>query len=407
MAVYLDCRTALTRVEQALVDAISLAYQWRRPAVADLTALAALASAPTPDSALCFVQDQGVVYRFKRYSTNAEALPYVVKPGDLASDRPGRWERCTSTVTKGPAYFRPVHRVETGYAKQVQLWQGQGGSAEALDRIFGSTPAFLIRWTGVNIGARHVGNPLGSIYSYDLSFEVWCFSKNYRPQNQAVWGSDVESEQNDDTDPAAQTNDPGLNRMIGDLHYLFGHGSTINLAPAVSATFITGQTTIVHEDLDSREFVASVPLVVQAGLSIPDEDLVGLEYAMVQTQWVGFGEDGKFDTDNYVAQGYRIFEREGLNGTPTPGAAYVNGTLISSQPGAHLFTASKDTYRYLLSDGSIFYAEVDTNADEPRTPSGAFRLGLTQTNATDIYNDVLLADYIDDDGEPFRVPKQS
>jgi len=407
MAVYLDIRTALTRIEQALVDAISLAYQWRRPAVDSLDALAALPSAPNKDGQLCFVTPEGVVYRFKRYSTNAEARPYVVQPSDLAASAPGRWERTTSTVTKGPNHFKPVNRVETGYAKQVLLWQGEGGSDAALDRMFGQTPSFLVRWTGVNIGQRHVGNPLGSVYSYDCSFEIWCFSKNYRPQNQALWGSDVESEQNDDSNAADQANDPGLNRMVGDIQYLLGTGATLGLSPAVSACFITGSTTIVHEDLDSREFVASIPLVVQAGLSIPDEDLVGLESASVQTQWIGFGEDAKFDTANYVAQGYRVFERTGLNGTPTPGVAYVNGQLISSQPGDHLFTASKDTYRYLLSDGSIFYIEVETNADEPRTPSGAFRLGLTQTSATDIYNDVLLADYIDDDGDPFLVPKQS
>jgi len=347
MAVYLDIRTALTRIEQALVDAISLAYQWRRPAVDSLDALAALPSAPNKDGQLCFVTPEGVVYRFKRYSTNAEARPYVVQPSDLAASAPGR------------------------------------------------------------VGSRTTAGPYGAMYSYDVTFEVWCFSKNYRPQNQALWGSDVESEQNDDSNAADQANDPGLNRMVGDIQYLLGTGATLGLSPAVSACFITGSTTIVHEDLDSREFVASIPLVVQAGLSIPDEDLVGLESASVQTQWIGFGEDAKFDTANYVAQGYRVFERTGLNGTPTPGVAYVNGQLISSQPGDHLFTASKDTYRYLLSDGSIFYIEVETNADEPRTPSGAFRLGLTQTSATDIYNDVLLADYIDDDGDPFLVPKQS
>lgn len=396
MAVYLDCRTALTRIEQALVDAISLAYQWRRPAVADLPSLAAVPSAPTPADALCFVQDQGVVYRFKRYSTNAEALPYVVKPGDLADDKPGRWEICNSTVTKGPNYLRPLHRVETGYAKQVQLWQGQGGSAEALDRIFGSTPAFLVRRDSATVGERKTAGPYGAVRSLDVQFSVWCFSKNYRPQNQALWGSDVEAEAQDDSDP-------GLNRMVGDLWYLFGQGTQLGLGPGVAQTMITGSTSIEHEDLDSREFIESVPLMVMASFNIPDEDLHPLDEIWVQFQDAQVIGDEP-DLSNYVQRGYRVpyGTGTGLSVAPTPGVAYVGGQIVSSQPGAHLFTASKWTYRFLSADGSLYYAETDPGKDAPTGPSGALLIGVTQTDATDIVFDALVCDYATDSGEPFR-----
>lgn len=396
MATYLDVRSALSTVERALVDAISLAYQWRRPAVATLDALAALTSAQQPDGTLCFVTPEGLVYRFKRYSTNVEARPYVVKPDDLDSSKPGRWERCSSNVTKGPAYFRPVHRVETGYAKQVMLWQGEGGSAEALDRIFGRTPAFLIRFVSVDVGGRTTAGPYGAMYSYDLQFEVWAFSKNYRPQNQALYGSEISTEDDED-------DDPGLNRMIGDIHYLLGNGCDLGLSPGVAQVRINGSTSIAHEDLDSREFVASVPLLVQASLNIPDEDLVPIE-----SVWVQF-KDARVtgetpDLANYVASGYRMNYGAGvgLAGAPAPGVAYVNGTLVSSQPGAHLFTASKDTYRWLLTDGSLYYAETSNGGERPAGPSGALLLGVTVTDATDISWDALLCDCLTDSGEPFQ-----
>lgn len=396
MSAYLDIRSALSTVERALVDAISLAYQWRRPAVDSLDALAALPSAPNKDGQLCFVTPEGVVYRFKRYSTNAEARPYVVKPSDLADDKPGRWERCNSNVTKGPAYFRPVHRVETGYAKQVLLWQGEGGSGEALDRIFGSTPAFLVRFVSLDLGSRKTAGPYGAMYSYDVTFEVWCFSKNYRPQNQALYGSDVASEQDAD-------DDPGLNRMIGDIQYLFGSGCELGLSPGVAQVRINGTTNIVHEELDDREFVASVPLLIQASLNIPDEDLVPLDEIWVQFQNAQVTGDAP-DLDNYVVKGYRLDygTGTGLSVTPSAGVAYVGGQLVSSQPGAHLFTANKWTYRYLLTDGSLYYAETDPGKDAPSGPSGSLLIGVTQTDSSDVVFDAIVCDFANDSGEPFR-----
>lgn len=397
MATYLDCRSALSAVERALVDAISLAYQWRRPAVATLDALAALTSAQQQDGTLCFVTPEGLVYRFKRYSTNVEARPYVVKPDDLDSSKPGRWERCSSTVTKGPAYFRPVHRVETGYAKQVMLWQGEGGSSEALDRIFGRTPAFLVRFLSVDVGSRTTAGPYGAMYSYDIQFEIWAFSKNYRPQNQALYGSEISTEDDED-------DDPGLNRMIGDIHYLFGNGCDLGLSPGVAQVRINGSTSITHEDLDSREFVATVPVYVQASLNIPDEDLVPLSEVWVQFKDAQVTGDSP-DLSNYVVRGYRVpfGIGSGLAATPGPGVAYVNGTLVSAQPGSHLFTASRDTYRFLSADKSLFYAEVASGtAERPTGPSGSLLLGVTITDASDVTWDALVCDYLTDEGEPFQ-----
>ena len=103
-----------------------------------------------------------------------------------------------------------------------------------------------------------------------------------------------------------------------------------------------------------------------------------------------------------MRRGYRLGWTTGLVGTPTPGLAYVNGTLVSSSPGAHVFTASKDTYRWLGTDGTLFYREVETGAPQPDGPSGALLVGVTLTDASGIVSDVLLCDWLNDAGEAFR-----
>ena len=143
---YLDVRTCIATIEQALVDALSLAYS-TRITVADLAALQGVTSVGQGDvipfNALRFVTDQGVCYRWRKFSRNVQVLPHFVKPNDRADGTYGGWERCNSTVTYGPAYFRPVHRQSSGYAKAVQLWAGDEGHDAARERIYGQSPAFL------------------------------------------------------------------------------------------------------------------------------------------------------------------------------------------------------------------------------------------------------------------------
>lgn len=396
MSIYLDCRTIITTVERAMLDAISLCYQNRLTPVANLTDLAVLSSAAVQDRALRFVESEGVCYRFALYSSNAHALPYVVRPNDLTQSQNGRWERTTSNVTKGPAYFRPVNRVRTGYARQVELWQGL--SAKALERLYGLTPAFQVRCTGVDVGSRVTAGPYGALRSADFSFEIYCWSKNYRPQNQALWGSTLADESTD-------TSDPGLNRMIGDIWYLFGSGCQIGLGPGVAQCQITGTASIIDEDHDNREFCAVVPIMVQASFNIPDEDLVPIESIEVQLQDVRTRPGERFDRDNYVAQGFRAQygAGTGLLLQVDPGVAYVGGQLVSSTPGARVVDANQDVYRYLGTDGAMSIRSVPNGYDAPDAPAGTLLIGKSVTDDTDVIFDSLLCDWLQNAGQPFEV----
>lgn len=393
---YLDVRTGLTLIERALVEALSLAYQQRHPAVADLTALTALQSFARnntiPDRSLRFVQSEGVVYRWLPYSTNAQALPYVVLPSDRGA-RPGRWERCQSSVTKGPNHFAPVHRVAVGYARAVKLYENEAGDEAALERIAGRLPAYLIRWKEDEVGGRKTAGPYGALYSYDLDFEIWCLSRNYRDADEALQGSEIASE---------ELADPGLNRMIGDVRYLLGSGANLGLGPGVAQCRINGSARIIEEDLTSRYFVAEVPIKIQASFSIPDEDLVPLSEVWIQFEDAGLKSGSSVDLQNYVALGGRIGTGAGLVAGMDPTVAYVGGSLVSIVPGPHLFTAATDTYRDLAADGTLTYAEVANGADPPPQASGTLRLGVTVTDGSNVIGDALLCGYAIPVGEPFE-----
>jgi len=117
----LDIRTAITQIQEALTDAIDLAYRWRYPEAENLSALAEREAAKLPDRALVFVTDQGVTYRWLTASTLTPVAPFVIAPNVLPATGNGRWVRQSSSVTLGPGYFRPLHRVRTGYARTVQI----------------------------------------------------------------------------------------------------------------------------------------------------------------------------------------------------------------------------------------------------------------------------------------------
>jgi len=390
---YLDIRTCLLTVERALVDALSLGYQMRLPAVANLAALAALPSfgpgVGIPPRALRFVTAEGVVYRWQKDSSNAALSPLVVLPSDRPATSPGRWERQRSTVTMGPNHNAPVHRVATGYAKTVRLWQGDEG--EMLERIFGQSPALLVRLMGWPLTLK--GSPAGGIYEANLPVQIWCFSRCYRPDQEALEGSGVAAE-------AAA--DPGLLRMFGDVRYLLA-GTDLGLGPGVRYVDIQGDAQIHTEDLGERAFVGIVPITVRASFNIPDEDLVPLSEITIQHQDAGLPPDGVADLQNYLVQGGRIPPGAGLSGSPGPFAAYVAGRLVAVSPGVNLFAANADTYRDLTTSGALIYTPVAVDGEPPAQLPETLRLGFTRTDASDIVNDTLLCGYALDVGERYSV----
>ena len=121
----LDIRSAIAQVETALVDVLDLAYRYRYPEAADLTALANYDAQKLADRSLVYVVTEGVVYRWTTASTLSPLAPYVIAPNVLPPKGNGRWIRQSSSVTLGHTYLRPLHRVRTGFARAVQIYQGE------------------------------------------------------------------------------------------------------------------------------------------------------------------------------------------------------------------------------------------------------------------------------------------
>jgi phage gp37-like protein len=386
----LDIRTCTKQVQEALLQVIDLAYRHRYPAAANLAALQAYAALNLPDRALVYVESEGVVYRWHTASLLTPAPPFVVQPLELPEQGNGRWIRESSSVTLGPAHFRLLHRIPTGYARTVQIYQGEDD--EVLERIYGQRPAFLVEWVSDQLEVKSYLH--GAIYDVELRFLVHAVARNLRNGPQAVLGSDV-----------ATDTEPGLLRMIGDLRYLLG-GCTLGLEPGVKFADVTGAARIVEMDLAQRLFRAELDVTVKASVHVMDEDLIPNFEVWVERRDAGTPRGESFDPSNYVALGYRFAPRAGLTAAPAAGVAYLHGQLVQSAPGPHSFLPNADTYRDLYPSGVLLYQAVAIGADPPLQPPGTLRLGFTRTDDSRIVADTLTCSFAvpsgADPGDPFR-----
>lgn len=381
------------QVTNALVDALDLAYRYRYQEAATLADLANRDASKLPDRALVFVQSEGVVYRWTPSSLLDELLPFVLRPAVLPLQGNGRWLRQSSSTTLGHAHFRPVHRVRTGYARAIQIYQGEDD--EMLERIYGQRPAFLVEWMGDTLDCR--GYRHGSIYALELRYIIHCVSRNLRRGPDAVMGSQVQAD-------SGILPDPGLFQMVGDARYLLG-GETLGLSPGVKFVDVTGDARIVETDLAQSLFRAELDVKVLASVHQMDEDLLSPVQVWVERRDADAEVGQPFDRDNYVADGYRFSPAAGLSHVPTQGAAYLAGQLVSSQPGAHLFEPNAETYRDLLPSGALVYSAVELGSDPPAQPLGSLRVGVTVTDGDSLVADNYLCSYLvrssANPGDPF------
>jgi hypothetical protein len=226
-----------------------------------------------------------------------------------------------------------------------------------------------------------------------MEFIVLALSRNYRPEQEALEGSPIESE-----------TDPGLDRMIGDIRYLLA-GSDLGLYGGVQYCDIQGNAKIVEHDLAQRTFTAEIPITVWASVHRADEDLFPLQEVWVQEQLVEMRNFAVFNHDTYLRKGYRVLYQGGLIGTPDPGVAYIEKLLVASAPGAHTFSPNTDTYRDLSIDGILRYTEVPAGDPAPDQPEKTLRIGFTRTDSSQIIDDYILSPSLEDYGDPFRIPK--
>lgn len=395
----LDIRTASTQIFNALRDTLSLAFEKRYPAAADIATLRAVDASSIPDRGLLFVESEGVVYRWSQASTLPELAPYCIAPTVAVTELGnGRWLAQSSTVTYGPNQYRPLYRERTGYYNTVQAWQG--ADEEALERIRAQKPALLIKWLedeGDLKGYAH-----GTIYQTEYHFLLHIIAANMRDDESAVLGSTVAQDE-------GETPSPGLLRMIGDLRYLLS-GSQLGLEPGVMFVDASGKAAIVDEDYAQRLFAAEMEIIVRGSVQIVDEDLEANPEVWIERMDTGTLQSESFDPRNYVAAGYRFAPQLGLTAAPSAGAAYIGAQLVTSVPAPVTLPDNSDTFRDLLPSGQLVYSAraIDRINDyEPPVADGAMRIGVTRTESGNIVTDFYLGNYRvrsgANPGDPFKV----
>ena len=386
----LDVRTASIVVQDAVVRALELAYLRRYQEVADLAALAVVATEPLPNRAMIWVLSEGVVYQLSKANTDAPISPDII-----SANGNGRWLRQSSSMTLGPNYFAPIHRVRSGIVNAVEAFQGDMG--EFLQRIFAQRPAFGVELVEDNFAMRAQRH--GSIYDAKWTLIIHATAFNLRHGTDALYGSDV-------AEDGGIASERGIYRLIGDARYLLA-GTDLGLGLGIKFASIDGSGRLVEKDLGQRYFRAEIDLSIHGTVHILDEDLFPQWAASIERYETGTPDGRAFDPSNFVAQGLRIQPQTGLSAAPVPGVAYFDGQPISVSPGLRVFAANTDTYRDLLQSGAFVYLESEIGQPAPNQTPNSLRVGVTRTDANSIIADTLLCSYrltsAPVTGDPFEV----
>lgn len=367
-------------LEAQLLLALRLAFK-RRTVVADLAALAALPVEAVADGDLAFVTAETRVYLYDRFS-GAAAGPGVVVPAALPTRHPGaRWLAATLPATYGPDWRRLLQAQPTGLLREIELYTGDGGEDDRLERVYAATPSLLIEASGDSPSPLSCGRP-GSYYRIDVSYTITVICENLRASPSSSWGSPAST---GETDPPPA-------RVIGLLRKVFAGLGEAELDLQGLDRLEIGDSRLVQEDLGERLLAWEAELRAILYLHIPDEDL---EPLLIDSQplLADSPPGARFDPANYVASGYEVTPGPTLTATPSPGLALIAGSPVTSTPPAHTFGPGKDTYRDLAADGSISYSAVDPGHPAPAQAAGTLRLAVTATDATGITGDRWLCSY--------------
>lgn len=379
-------RNSIVECERMLWELLSLALQRRDTPAANLAALAAYSG--MPDHSLVYVASENRVYRFAKDSQVAADGLNVVQPASLPGT--GRWLRVESPLTFGPNSNAPLQSRATGICSGVEIYQGDDGFEQMIERGYAKPPFLMIEFVGSEPEPLSL-NP-GAAYREKLEFTIHCFSRCLRAPWAAAWGSPYPQE-------AAQ--DPGIFGLACLVRYLCaGVRSGI---PGIQRVEI-GRIVVEYEDLDDRFFAAAVQVFVWASYEIPDEDLIPLELEAQPLEPAGrAGGALPFDRRNYVSEGLFVDPGPGLARTVPAGLAVIDGAPVASAGGPVTLPAGRDIYRDLLPDGTLVYTDVAVSAPAPAVPAGALRIAYSRTSATDVDCDVWLCSYAFVLGNPIPI----
>ncbi len=384
-----------------------LGLRARLPTQATIAALRALATRGASaagyargDDDIVYVTSALTCYRWSTASAAADDGDAVVKPADAGTA--GRWLKTGATSS-------------TGYLKAVEFYDGSFDEAQVDLRLLGQRPCVVIHWNGSeNIVSSVVP---GALYRYRPNFSLWCLSSNLRPGFEGQIGPELSAE-------AAA--DPGAQAIVGDLKALLaGVGLTDSLGltttPGIDYCEI-GRERAITTSLQERRFVTELLLTVYATTHNPETDRVqfaaidmfDVQHQLSDTGKLQFtrGPKGQLipvaahiDPANYRTAGITVPDGASFTQTIEAGSALIADVAVTYAGESKTFTASKDTYRDLLPDGTLTFVEVPNGADEPSVTATALRIGYTVTDAaTGVTGDAITCASILDFGDVDQVP---
>lgn len=400
----LSPETAATLIERELARFLAVAYQKRLKGSggAQVTpSIEVLRSFPRKiiaDNALRFVEAIGKTYRFDAYDGRPDDGIRVVAPADGTGL--GRWlqEGATLEQRRSPhdGIREAARRLDgyalqrSGFAETVRIWEGEY-DAEAIAELFAKKPIFVVVPSGSSREARSLIP--GTYYLEKYRFRVWAVSQSLRKGPAGLLGLGY----------ALDGGDPGLNFMIGCIKRALA-GSTLGLLGVASCEI--GDEEVVAHDLANRVFVNALDVVVTATLHLPDDDLVPLSQATIETRLSARSAQPELDLRNYVATGCHPNRTGPLLATIRGGVAYIDGVMVQAIPQRLTFPPSSDVYRDLLPSGAFVVQAVPTASAPPAIPATAMRVGRTQTDAAGITDDLFLCSTMVDFVGPDIIPKE-
>ena len=379
----------ISTIEAAICRITRLGLGWRRPAVADLTALVAVDVTVLSDGAMAYVTSEANIYEWSIDSTATDDGSTVLASTTLDPSARGRWLKVSTSWTYG-AGGTNLAKKQTGYLRTVEPYAStetsQGDEDGILSRIAAQTPSVCVQFVGDEI--ESYDNQPGTLYAATMGIKLIIASSNLRAAPAAVRGDGV-------------SDDPGVYRIVGDLRRLFGGLSFDNGIEGVERIEIGGSE-LISELEDRRVYVWGLDLIVKASFAIEDEDLAIDGEIWVQPKLTEFWPLPKWDKLNYIATGGTL-SGSGLTRTVDATTGLIVGSAVSFASSSVTLPASKDTYRDLDPSTGWHFTSVDIGSPQPPIVAGRLRVAVSRTTASDIEIDAGLCSFSTAYGSPRQV----
>lgn len=374
----LGIRTALSQIEVALQRAILLAFGTRTIHATAAALRTAFASSKLHHNQVAYVTAIGYAFTFDRFSTSTDDGTTVLRPSD--NPTAGRWLVSTSTTS-------------TGYLKAVKLYEGEVSEENMLTWLFGQVPSAIVVWEGEQYETKSMIP--GALYRYSPEFSIWACSRNLRGEKQGALGAYASGP----LTASEQTTDPGVNRIIGDLRFALA-GQDLD-QDGVDWCEILGSDRVLSSSTMERGHVYRLRVKVYASLhntdrddaSNPAHDLDRIDVAWRHAS--GTGADGEEYADTHItAAAYLAAAASGLNWTVTGGTIYIDGAAVTAATLNHSQSANTVAYRFVDAAGAWTVTETAIGAERPTTPTGEVLVGVTETNASAVVIDRVVAPWL-------------